>query len=69
MPVQSLEYKKHELLPAQAGTHWTVLIRQPEKVLFHPEVANADDYREAIWRAQRIVDVICARAGATVLAV
>ena len=45
-----------------------MLIRQPEKVLFHPEVANADDYREAIWRAQRIVDGICARAGAAVFA-
>ena len=62
MPVQSLEYKRYILLPAQAGKQWTVLIRQPDQVLYHPEVAMAEDYREAIWRAQRIVDGICQKS-------
>lgn len=59
MPVQSLEYKQYLLLPAQAGRQWTVLIRQPDQVLYHPEVAMAESLQEAIWRAQRIVDGIC----------
>jgi hypothetical protein len=58
MPVQSLEYKQHSLLPTQRGGQWTVLIRQPDQVLCHPRVAKADNYSEAIWQAQRIVDDI-----------
>ena len=58
MPVQSLEYKRHVLLPAQSGRHWTVLIRSPDRAMVHSEYAEADDYQEAIWKAQRIVDGI-----------
>jgi len=58
MPVQCLEYKRHSLLPAQRGREWTVVIRQPDQVLCHPQIAKADNYSEAIWQAQRIVDDI-----------
>lgn len=58
MPVRSLEYKNHVLLPAQSGKHWTVLIRSPDRAMVHSEYAEADDYQEAIWKAQRIVDRI-----------
>lgn len=64
MPFESLEYKKHVLLPAQAGTKWTVLIRPPDQVLYHHEVAQADNYREAVWRAQQIIDGICEKTAA-----
>lgn len=64
MPRQSVEYKRHLLLPAQSGTQWTVLIRPLEQVTCHHEVATGEDYQEAIWRAQRIVDGICGTAPA-----
>jgi len=62
MPFQSLEYRQHCLLPAQSGRQWTVLIRLPDDVLIHPEVARGDDYQEAVWQARQIVDGICARS-------
>lgn len=43
-----------------------MLIRLPDQVLIHPEVARADDYREAIWQAKWIVDGICERSAARV---
>ena len=68
MPFQSLQYKQHDLLPAQSARQWTVLIRLPNQVRIHPEVARADNYREAIWQAQRIVDAICESSPARVSA-
>lgn len=65
MPVQSLEYKNHVLLPAQSGRQWTVLIRSPDRAMVHSEYAEADDYQEAIWKAQRIVDGIRAKGRAS----
>ncbi len=67
MPCESLEYKRHELLPASSGGQWTVLIRRPDEVLFRPEVARADDYQHAVWQAQRIVDRLSDEASARAL--
>ena len=64
MSFESLEYKQHDLLPAASGGRWTVLIRRPGEALFHPEIAEADDYQQAIWHARRIVDRICTGAKA-----
>lgn len=68
MPFQSIEYRQHLLLPAQSGGLVTVLIRAPNQVTCHHEVATGEDYQEAIWRAQRIVDSICEKASTGVLA-
>jgi hypothetical protein len=68
MPYQSIEYKRHLLLPAQSGRQWTVLIRPPDQITYHPEIATGDDYQEAVWRAQWIVDGICQKRATGALA-
>jgi hypothetical protein len=58
MPVPSLEYRQYNLLPAQVGNHWTVLICHNRQVHCHPEIATASHYLDAVRQAQRIVDGI-----------
>ena len=58
MPVPSLEYRQYDLLPAQVGDHWTVVISHKRQVHCHPEIAKAEYYFDAVRQAQRIVDSI-----------
>ena len=56
MPVPSLEYRQYNLLPAQVGDQWTVLICHTRQVHCHPEIAKAEHYLDAVRLAQHIVD-------------
>ena len=58
MAVPSLEYRQYDLLPAQVGNHWTVLICHKRQIHCHPEIAKAEYYFDAVRQAQRIVDSI-----------